>query len=518
MPYWASFSRVGAVPQVAPSKQKRQYERRDRRRKGITMEDLKNQTAIRLAKEQRQSEVLAFGSDGPSSSNSNPSQTQASPSQVGSQVEHLAHTPYQATRQEYRHDSSPTPMQSQLPVVRSPARYTRDQCVDYRQLSSSGTPSLDPSTQPTSKNCGKTKLPHGLTVNELKEMTKARLQAETNRNENGDTTSQSAISEYQESPLPPVLHSCPEISTSRSLAGSEAWDTASVSTVTSEYLRHESAHPPAVKNLSSHSVDEFNAAPFGRSRSHPNTGVASTKEIAPLDSGINCLSGPNSSSISHFESSAGYGNRRRAATLSPRPMLTYLHEDRPSFHGQKTPNTPTLPASAIVDSSSQLIPIHVPDTSNGRISNLFGGAEFNRARTSSTASLPAVSHTRDEFPGRFGHLREDAPSSSAVTGLKDVFREPPTGRASVPALSRRNNSDYILARPSSTALIVSADSFDNPRDRAATWGEPTTNMFGPGLITNNQENLADDLATILNLSVEDHSDDCDLALYPPRGR
>jgi len=104
-----------------------------------------------------------------------------------------------------------------------------------------------------------------------------------------------------------------------------------------------------------------------------------------------------------------------------------------------------------------------------------------------------------------------------VTGLKDVFREPPTGRASVSAFSHRNNSDYLLARPSSTG-IASSDSFDNPRDRAATWGEPTTNMFGPGLITNNQENLADDLATILNLSVEDHADDCDLALYPPRGR
>merc|ERR1712113_365585 len=110
-----------------------------------------------------------------------------------------------------------------------------------------------------------------------------------------------------------------------------------------------------------------------------------------------------------YENSLGTANRQRALTLSPRPVLSLLHEDRPIISGEQL----TMPSF----SSSQRHPMNVRGLSSN-YSNLVGASfssenlgfgqaspgiigralpdSFNRPRTSSAVSLPAISNTAEE--------------------------------------------------------------------------------------------------------------------------
>jgi len=232
----------------------------------------------------------------------------------------------------------------------------------------------------------KAKLPHGLTVQELKEMTKARLQTDPlapdivdlpfshatlptrespqsflNQLHAHDLPPRSQIShnptsgfvqvnrpmppsrQDRQKPMntptgPPGFQSFPSNSPLQSgvvlehshnqglLQGRDSWhnqskidtwETASVasvnSTIGSEYYGSESVNGGPVG-------DEFGEVSFTRSRSYPSgTGLPNEYDVA--------------SSVgtgSYFDvQNQSVPNRQRACTLSPRPGLLHLHEDRP---------------------------------------------------------------------------------------------------------------------------------------------------------------------------------------------
>lgn len=150
-------------------------------------------------------------------------------------------------------------------------------------------------------------------------------------------------------------------------------------------------------------MDEFSEIPFHRTRSYPSgpgMGVSDRNYEAPLnmigyyDPGLT----PNQ-------------NRRRAATLSPRSGLSYLHEDRPSFSGTAELNLPMdpLPHTPITMRHSPVLPNRSRIYSdNGAIG---GDFTFNRPRT---ASAPTVSNFYSMTNEMFGGLS----SMTGATGLE----------------------------------------------------------------------------------------------------
>ena len=314
------------------------------------------------------------------------------------------------------------------------------------------------------------KLPHGLTVQELKEMTKARLQAEASVDFRdpaaGVAPSAPPPIRAPKSVIPvPVQsnsgHSIPSSGSGGppSSVGSgsgllrtipvvppntvpppgyhgpshfempphppiDTLDNASVSTAASDY-------PDSVYSLNG-SREE--AIPFARSASYPNhysSGENSLPETASYH--YNNNSNPQMLMTPTNEPP----NRRRAATLSPRPAA-YADWRR---------QMPTRTRSAV----------H-PDN--------------NRARTNSAVSLPAFSTTDEEFRirSRIRSVREDAP------WVSDVFRGSSGG-----SLQSRPSSE-VLAPTTSVGCL---------HDSQRMWGEP---FFACG------QDISDDLASILKLS------------------
>lgn len=320
------------------------------------------------------------------------------------------------------------------------------------------------------------KLPHGLTVQELKEMTKARLQAEA-----------AETPDFREAPIPvphphhpnhvPAQGPPPNANVMASASGPpnpipsggllrsiappnippnagpppgygppshfvempqhqvvvDPLDNASVSTAASDY-------PDSVYSLNG-SREE--AIPFARSASYPNNHSSGDNSL-PGESPFSCYEAPN---------------RRRAATLSPRPTLNYSDWRRPI--------APTRTRSALA-APQQL---------------QFVGD--NRTRTNSAVSLPTFSNTDEEFGGnRFGSttirsVREDAP------WVSDVFRGG-GGSSGV-------TDSSLQSRPSSELALLHADnSFvqEATTTSVRTWGEP----FFCG------QDISEDLASILKLS------------------
>lgn len=198
----------------------------------------------------------------------------------------------------------------------------------------------------------------------------------------------------------------------------DSLDNVSVNTAASDY-------PDSVYSLNG-SREE--AIPFARSASYPNN-----------------YSGENSLPETPYTTNNNYDvpNRRRAATLSPRPMSA-------PYHDWRRPIPPTRTRSALAPQQ-----LHYHD---------------NRARTNSAVSLPAFSNTDEEF--RFGSriraVREDVP------WVSDVFRG--------------SSGGSLQSRPSSELATLN-DSVVQEND-ARMWGEP----FFCG------QDLSDDLASILKLS------------------
>jgi hypothetical protein len=282
------------------------------------------------------------------------------------------------------------------------------------------------------KGGGKTmpKLPHGLTVQELKEMTKARLQAEATESSldsdeqppnvalpqqpygrgAGEAVSPLGFVHEQGRPSPfagrisphtpttPVLregftHTPQQRETWHQTSGMDGWDTGSVAS--SEYLSSESPYSSSFQQQQ----DDYPGVAFSRSRSYGAGGYEQPESRSPyLASG------------SPFAEVGPGQNRRRASTLSPRPGpgLTYLHEDRPLAY---TLNSAALPSfdSAIKprprirhensdtfnyeSSSLNSSPARVWTTQTGAI----GGCISNRPRTASAPTVRPVSQPSDQF-------------------------------------------------------------------------------------------------------------------------
>lgn len=164
----------------------------------------------------------------------------------------------------------------------------------------------------------------------------------------------------------------------------DAWETGSVashnSTINSEFLGSE------------YNMDEFGEIPFHRTRSYPSgprIGSSDRNYEAPL------------SMIGYYDPGLTPNqNRRRAATLSPRSGLSYLHEDRPSFSGVAELNLPMdpLPHTPITIRHSPVLPNRTRIYSdNGAIG---GDFNCNRPRTSSAPTISSFySMTNEMFSG-----------------------------------------------------------------------------------------------------------------------
>ena len=366
-------------------------------------------------------------------------------------------------------------------------------------------PYLDVSVKATGNN----KLPHGLTVQELKEMTKARLQAEAagNKPENGNTLLSDGASVQSEesrpssrgvapstSPVPlvavqptsntaapspavqePTMHVQSHSSDHTSSKGSENWDnqSSSLSTTASDlYLVSEF---PSAQRAPSKSEDFVNPSQFIHSSSFKQN--------------VSNNASPQSSSDSSVMSEA---NRRRAATMSPR--LAYpLLEDRETLDLESS----SIPSFA--HSSSTPPSFHVPVNQSAFSVPFQGG---NRQRTSSAASLPPMSHTADEFgldaalssnavstsrfPSQFGAVREDAPVTTA--GLAELFRVSSFDKSPSPFAGNEMPEPFFDASGTTHA-------FHENRHRASTWSAPLGRT-----IIGSDEGISDDLASILKLS------------------
>lgn len=397
------------------------------------------------------------------------------------------------------------------------------------------------------------KLPHGLTVHELKEMTKARLEAEAYHR--GDV----AFSSVRHGPVPSTVRvsadyrdplgglfppsPVPPHSNGRHSARSpypvdlttEAWESASVSTNASDYPGSESVYSLGLNGNASFNGDEI--IPFSRSASYPSNPGWNGKNDWPRENRPPaCIAAPSA----YYEGSVYAPNRLRAATLSPRSGLSYVHEDRPVLPGRM----PCIPSDFSPPSLRQqrLMPSNrsrsafIPETlnygrtqgpylTNGVIGNSAVNIELSRPRTLSAVSLPSISHTAEElfvenrgtsarFSSQFGSVREDDAMDS-VAGLSDVFRGSPMGVSesaafigfgstnssigqgssmdSFETMRMRASTDFVGTSGLGNSFGLRTIPLEDPRHRAATWGEPSLDIFCG-------HDLSDDLASILKLS------------------
>jgi hypothetical protein len=463
--------------------------------------------------------------------------------------------PYHQQQEPYRrHGMESMPTQTQkLPVVGSHSGYHNHQpeqvlVSDYRKSSSNMSLSSFDSNSQKQAN-GKPKLPHGLTVHELKEMTKARLHAEAAEKNDGDAKPNEShrpvpstvnvgpehrdphqMTRSQASPIPPGFHGHRMLAVSPypdnldhqnrfgleggwspEPRGGDAWETASVSTAASDYL------PPDSAFSSGGGHDDYT---FARSRTYPAAGGSN---FAPHEiMQVSTLPGPGSSpSLSYYD---GYTpNRRRAATLSPRLGLMHLHEDRPVLSGEGGPGIPSFSSSSRRS--------HLPARARGA----YNADTFNynaRQRTSSTTSLPATSNTAEEFAGteanpslfmQFESVTEYEYDDSelSVTGLVDVFR----GSPSPASFNGMNTGPPGLVDSDRHISSSSSNGFGSfgggdERARASTWSGHASDLFGPGLFdsrSDDQDGLAGELALILKLAGAEEKPDTVGSFYPPPG-
>ena len=278
---------------------------------------------------------------------------------------------------------------------------------DAASSSAYGGNPLDPSVKQ------KSKLPHGLTVQELKEMTKARLQAEA-ADKVEDTRllrtpePLSAPSETRVAPPP-----TPPYRPGWNPNAREGWE----------------RHPPPTAMPSnpdsfanSDFQDEFD---FKRARSYTD-GVGGGDGFLSQHGSGGAYNHPPSPSF--YDHSMDFNqNRRRAATWSPRLGLTHVQED---YVADGSNVIPSIPVNAPRPPGLQARPITPFGASNNVGFSPNSNPPFvqtqNRPRTSSAVSLPPMSHTADEFdldpslrPSPFGTVREE----SDMLGLAAVFRD-----------------------------------------------------------------------------------------------
>lgn len=535
-------------------------------------EDLKKQTAIRLAQEQQKK-----GRKGSTIEHS----IETSGSEIESQLK-LTPPELVDNKNVFKtHHAPPIPQQSQptyeaeklepeMPSIREP-NLQREEIIPVDIAPASLSSSSFDSSNHKGKKGSKSKLPHGLTVQELKQMTKARLESEV-------STDGVLVEDYV-APVPPSLLALPEYrdqGMSRSLqqsspipngyrgmfspevfgystAARDALETASVSTATSEIHASESVYSGV------HGPDSgLGSITFSRSGSYPRNNQSydwHSNQQQQID--LTPPSFVNNSGVVYFDRTGYVPNRRRAATLSPRPGgVGMSHQDRSIYENQGVPFVHSL--SSVPPGTNSLQPhVNYPDmnaaVNSGRMfpsvdiykaseelnNNLFGG---NRIRTSSCVSvLSGISHNEVELlsvDSRFAgenssrnpfDTKLDRAHSSSVTGLSSVFRGSLENSDLDPKFSnaparKRAETDCL---PIQSGLFANEDCYSrvpevpsDSRMRAATWGEPSLRMFGGFSLFGSETNetglddrLADDLASILKLSGVEQKD----SLFPPPG-
>lgn len=429
-------------------------------------QDLKKQTALRLAQEQGREEPVE------TSQIVTPSHPQVPYHATPDRQSYFGKTPQYDSP--YRPDVL-YPDQQWGKAYRSPASRTF-----------SASESVDSAPQGATS-----KLPHGLTVSELKEMTKARLAAEKPNPIPNVTIPTTVQVSHRSSPLP----SRQQI-VSSPYPDAEAWETASASTSASEY--------PATESVYSGNLEDV---PFVRSGSY----VSHTSDWS--------------------EQPPVYSNRCRASTVSPRPNHLLIREDRPLHPIPALPsdlNAPNLrrhpnPSPAAFATDRIIYGNRARTASAPHV-------DHNRVRSSSTLSLPASSRTAEEFSSTvyvrsFDDIRED----SSVTGLSDVFRESSLSCSTLQGFGSANSSMGLGTNPGGNIIgnnrhramtnfgiigqdLVGSDltggSGSDMRIRASTWGG--CDVFG------GSSDLSEDLASILKLSGAEHKDDEDDGLFSPR--
>ena len=246
--------------------------------KSSGFQDLKKQTAIRLAKEQQQNDEVPFVHD-------------TSRSGYRSQEVHAATTiPYHHGP----HPGSVFPHEIQTIVpnayshpikVKNTTSYGRDapspvaksniqpRYVPEKKRVSSSSPIHSSSGTVDSK----AKLPHGLTVHELKAMTKARLQAEAS--ENGPVPTQAVLETRDRAPVrTPVAQrqNCYVGNLASATEGNfhqeswsidsrnDPWETGSVNTQTSDYFGSEKGFAPLEDSVYGNRARSFSANAVGQ--------------------------------------------------------------------------------------------------------------------------------------------------------------------------------------------------------------------------------------------------------------
>jgi hypothetical protein len=467
------------------------------------------------------------------------------------------------------------------------------------------------------------KLPHGLTVHELKEMTKARLQAEAaekmssgssptapaaeieardssafesgsqrdygkhfhHSNDfdrmsqgseahlvstqgpikpfNFDQVSPGQITPSQVSPLTTAFQNygtgsspfCENSSVdqrtvplgnrNRLDSFPDSWENASVTSHNSTVSGSESAFSSGVGGGFSH-IDEPPGLSLGRTQSYPLGNNRGSMDLPFREGSYNSVPSPLGSA--YFDSTGSLGpSRQRAMTLSPRPGLSLLHEDRPGFSDEDL-GIPTFSSSRharqqlTARSRRSFSPVlqhqMFSDPLIGFGSNssnaISGSLLDNRPRTSSAVSLPAFSNTAEEFAldGSTEFGRRDSlnghPGSDHIrshhTSPGDAFLGSSSLYVSTDSMPHpsssvfRNDLGHIPAPPGlgGPARGASMDSIgsESNRVRAATWVAGSTSMSGSDMFSSGSlyeysgdDTLAGDLASILKLSgAEEKSD------------
>ena len=466
----------------------------------LFLQDLKKQTALRLAQEQSRQNNRGGPTNTPKATSSasgyhahpvvsapaptRATRTNAPPSRPSTvRPNPPSSTPYLYSQQRIPPPPSYGPEAPPPPAAVDPYSYERSSGVGHGGARSvlvhsnqfSTDPSLATIPNVNNKSQQKSKLPHGLTVQELKEMTKARLQAEA--------ASKNGSAPRRHAPSPGVE------------LGGSVGRTLSESPVAPPPRVQQ---PPVVRSVSPALAGFRPRNDSGWHSSDPRSENWETLSIGNGGSGPTA-GGPPSDVYLMPPSSSNYSSelkesRRRATTMSPMmdPEVRERTFSEASGTGVLPPRDRAF-SSDTMFSQSQALPSAVgrerafssdvlPPSSSLLPQRSVVSSRGNRARTSSATSLPPMSQTADEFgidrfASNFGAVREDAPLTT-TPGLADVFR----------VSSFDQEEPALLAPLESTAA--------DHRMRASTWSEGES-LFG---------DFADDLASILKLSgAEDSS-------------
>lgn len=352
------------------------------------------------------------------------------------------------------------------------------------------------------------------------------------------------------------------------------WESASVTShnSTASYLGSESAFSAGVGGGNGAGFSQGgDDQSLGRTQSYPagfNRTVACNQDMPSRENTPTSVPSPLGSS--YFDSAGSLGqNRQRAMTLSPRPGggLSLLHEDRPGF-SEEDLAIPSFSSSRHVRqplpnrSRRSFSPIMQPQPfgietmaayggGSSAAGVIGGGLHENRPRTSSAVSLPAISHTAEEFaldpnidggassrrssdcvgirsfpiqeheanslitgtPGFLGSasLYGGSDPGTHTSSVSGVFRHDFSGMPAPPGLEHPSVLSLPRMDHLSSVSSGNTDSIGSNRVRASTWDVFGSSTSASSLhqYTVAEDTLAGDLASILKLSGAEEKVDVD---------